>query len=151
VAVRRSPQQLPAGLRALRQAAGTGPLDRLDIASLLPWGSRCRLDREQRAARSARRPRGVALMDRVKARFGWSDHDLSDALDVGPSVISRYRRNGVSAHDIERLRALSQLSPTEVDPPRRLVPKRGVAGLPAAAKTGAPPSPGAAGTEHTFG
>jgi transcriptional regulator with XRE-family HTH domain len=129
---------LPA-LRALREAAGTGPVDRLDIAPLLPWGSRCRLEQTHKAARSVRRPRGVALMDKVEARFDWSDHDLSDALGVWPSVISRYRRNGVSAYDIERLRALSRLSPAEVDPPRRLVPKRGVSGLPLSVRQGLTP------------
>jgi hypothetical protein len=73
-------------------------------------------------------------MDRVKAQFGWSDHDLSDALGVWPSVISRYRLHGVPANHIERLGALSRLSPSEVDPPRRLVPKRGVSSLPISAR-----------------
>jgi hypothetical protein len=44
---------LPA-LRALRQAVRLGGLDDLDLASLLPWGSRCRLEQ----ARKTRRPRG---------------------------------------------------------------------------------------------
>jgi hypothetical protein len=101
---------------------------------LLPWGSQCRLEQAGKGARSNGRPAGVALIDQVKLRFGWSDHDVADALGVWPSVVSRYRRSGVSAQDMERLRALSRLSPSDVDPPRRLVPKRGASGLPASAK-----------------
>jgi hypothetical protein len=53
---------LPA-LRALREAARLGGLDDLDLASLLPWGSRCRLEQAQKGAPSARRARGEAVMD----------------------------------------------------------------------------------------
>jgi hypothetical protein len=53
---------LPA-LRALRDAARNGRLDGLDIAPLLPWGSRCRLEQAREAARCARHPHGVALTD----------------------------------------------------------------------------------------
>jgi hypothetical protein len=48
---------LPA-LRALRNATGKQRVDRVDLAPLLPWGSRCRLEQ----ARKTRRPRGVAVM-----------------------------------------------------------------------------------------
>jgi hypothetical protein len=48
---------LPA-LRALRNATGKRRVDRVDLAPLLPWGSRCRLEQ----ARRTRRPRGVAVM-----------------------------------------------------------------------------------------
>lgn len=78
--------------------------------------------------------RGVALMDRVKARFDWSDHDPADALGVWQSVVSRYRISAVPTHQVERLRTLARLSPAEVGPPRRRVPKRGAAGLPPYAK-----------------
>jgi hypothetical protein len=78
-------------------------------------------------------PPGVALIDQVKGRFGWSDHDVADALGVWPSVVSRYRRTGVPKHQIARLPALTRTSPSDVDPPRRLVPKRGAAGLPPSA------------------
>jgi hypothetical protein len=44
---------LPA-LRALRDATGKRRADRVDIAPLLPWGSRCRLKQAWTAARSAR-------------------------------------------------------------------------------------------------
>jgi hypothetical protein len=54
---------LPA-LRALRDAARDGRLDRLDIAPLLPWGSRSRLEQARDAARSARCRRGVAVRER---------------------------------------------------------------------------------------
>jgi hypothetical protein len=49
-------------LRALRDAARNGRLDDLDIAQMLPWGSRCRLEQAQEATWSARRPHLVALM-----------------------------------------------------------------------------------------
>jgi hypothetical protein len=39
-------------LRALRDAARNGRLDGLDIAALLPWGSRCRLEQAWKAAQS---------------------------------------------------------------------------------------------------
>jgi hypothetical protein len=48
---------LPA-LRALRDAARERRADRVDLAPLLPWGNRCRLEQ----ARKTRRPRGVAVM-----------------------------------------------------------------------------------------
>jgi hypothetical protein len=41
-------------LRALRDAPRTRRVDRLDLASLLPWGSRCRLEQAREAARSSR-------------------------------------------------------------------------------------------------
>jgi hypothetical protein len=53
---------LPA-LRALRDATGKRRVDRVDLAPLLPWGSRCRLEQAREAAQSARSLRGVALMD----------------------------------------------------------------------------------------
>jgi hypothetical protein len=53
---------LPA-LRALRDAACNGRLDGLDLAPMLSWGSRCRLEQARKAAPPARRPRGVAVMD----------------------------------------------------------------------------------------
>jgi hypothetical protein len=53
---------LPA-LRALRDVARNGRLDGLDIAPLLPWGSRCRLEQAREAAKSARHPHGVDLTD----------------------------------------------------------------------------------------
>jgi hypothetical protein len=53
---------LPA-LRALRDIARNGRLDGLDLAPLLPWGSRCRLEQVRKAARSARSLHGVAVMD----------------------------------------------------------------------------------------
>jgi hypothetical protein len=53
---------LPA-LRALRDAARNRRLDSLDIAPLLPWGSRCRLEQAREAARSARSRRGLAAMN----------------------------------------------------------------------------------------
>jgi hypothetical protein len=37
---------------------------------------------------------GVTLLDRVQARFGWSDRQLARALGVTPAVVSRYRRTG---------------------------------------------------------
>ncbi len=73
---------------------------------------------------------GVDLLDEIEARFGWSDHDVADALGVWPSAVSRYRVNGVPNRKIPALRRLAELSPGEVDPPRRLVPKRGRAALP---------------------
>jgi hypothetical protein len=65
--------------------------------------------------------RGVVLLDRVTARFGWSDRQLSRALGVTPAVVSHYRRSGVPDHGASRLRRLSRL-PVEgavASPPRR--------------------------------
>jgi hypothetical protein len=73
---------------------------------------------------------GVNLLDEIEARFGWSDHDLADALRVWPSVVSRYRVKRVPNIKIPALRRLAEMSPGEVDPPRRLVPKRGRSALP---------------------
>jgi hypothetical protein len=53
---------LPA-LRPLRDATGEGRLERLDLAPLLPWGSRCRLEQAREAARSTRSRRRVSFMD----------------------------------------------------------------------------------------
>jgi hypothetical protein len=53
---------LPA-LRALLEATRNRRADGLDLAPLLPWGSRCRLEQAREAARSARSLRGVAVMD----------------------------------------------------------------------------------------
>jgi hypothetical protein len=64
--------------------------------------------------------RGVALMDRIKARFGWSDHDVADALGVYPSAVSRYRFQGVPEYQIPALRKLERLSADEVVLPRRV-------------------------------
>jgi hypothetical protein len=49
---------LPA-LRALRDAAGERRADRADLAPLLPWGSRCRLEQARQAALPAGRPGGI--------------------------------------------------------------------------------------------
>ena len=40
-------------------------------------------------------PPGAARMDAVRGRFGWSDHDLADALGVDWSQASPYRVYGV--------------------------------------------------------
>jgi hypothetical protein len=73
---------------------------------------------------------GVNLLDQIEARFGCSDHDVADALGVWPSAVSRYRVNGVPNIKIPALRRLAEMSPGQVDPPRRLVPKRGRSALP---------------------
>jgi hypothetical protein len=73
---------------------------------------------------------GVAVIDKVKTRFGWSDRDVADALGVWPSVVCRYRMTGVPDHQLRRLRELARTPPADVDPPRSRVPKRGVASLP---------------------
>jgi transcriptional regulator with XRE-family HTH domain len=65
--------------------------------------------------------RGVALLDRVKDSFGWSDRQLARALGVSPGVVSRYWRIGVPDYQACRLRRLSR-SPAEgavASPPRR--------------------------------
>jgi hypothetical protein len=65
--------------------------------------------------------KGVPLMDRVKARFGWSDRQLALALGVTPTVVYRYRRSGVPDHQASRLRRLSRLpvDGAAASPPRR--------------------------------
>jgi hypothetical protein len=55
-------------LRALRDVARNGRLDSLDLAPLLPWGSRCRLEQARDAAGSARSRRRVALMDQSEGQ-----------------------------------------------------------------------------------
>jgi hypothetical protein len=72
--------------------------------------------------RNRERPvRGVPLLDRVRARFGWSDRQLARALDVTLWVVSRYRRSGVPNYQACRLRRLSRLpvEGTAASPPRR--------------------------------
>jgi hypothetical protein len=72
--------------------------------------------------RNRQRPApGVALLERVQARFGWSDQQLARALGVTPVVLSRYRRNGVPNYQSCRLRRLSRLpvEGTVASPPRR--------------------------------
>jgi hypothetical protein len=64
-------------------------------------------------------PSGVAKMDSVRERFGWSDHDLADALGVDWSQVSRYRVYGVPDRHVSRLRRLSLMAVNEVAPPRR--------------------------------
>ena len=59
-------------------------------------------------------PLGVAKMDRVRERFGWSDHDLADALGVDWSQVSMYRVYGVPDRHVSRLRRLAQMSLEEV-------------------------------------
>jgi hypothetical protein len=64
---------------------------------------------------------GIALLDRVQTRFGWSDRQLARALGVTPAVVSRYRRSGVPNYQSCRLRRLFRL-PVEgaiASPPRR--------------------------------
>jgi hypothetical protein len=53
---------------------------------------------------------GVNLLDEIEARFGWSDHDVADALRVWPSAVSRYRVNGVPNVKIAALRRLAEMS-----------------------------------------
>jgi hypothetical protein len=64
--------------------------------------------------------RGVARLDRVKARFDWSDHDVADALGVYPSAVSRYRLTGVPDRQLRALRNLGHLDPQDVALPRRV-------------------------------
>jgi hypothetical protein len=44
----------------------------------------------RRHADPDRSVRGVALLDRVQARFGWSDRQLARALGAMPAVVARY-------------------------------------------------------------
>ncbi len=62
----------------------------------------------------------VVLMDRVKARLDWSDHDIADALGVHPSAVSRYRLTAVPARHIPVLRNLEGMNPEEAVPSRRV-------------------------------
>jgi hypothetical protein len=64
---------------------------------------------------------GIALLDRVQTRFGWSDRQLARALGVTPAVVSRYRRSGVPNYQSCRLRRLSRLAAegAVASPPRR--------------------------------
>jgi hypothetical protein len=65
--------------------------------------------------------RGVAMLDQVQSRFGWSDRQLARALGVTPAVVSRYRRSGVPNFQACRLRRLSRLAVegAVASPPRR--------------------------------
>jgi hypothetical protein len=67
-----------------------------------------------------RRLTGIKVMERVKARCGWSDQDIAYALGVWPSAVSRYRLNGVPKDQVEMLRRLEQLSPDQVADPGRV-------------------------------
>jgi hypothetical protein len=69
-----------------------------------------RVDESLRPKPDLRRPVwGVALLDRVQSRFGWSDPQFGRALGVTPAVVLRYRRNGLPDHQVSRLRRLSRL------------------------------------------
>jgi hypothetical protein len=58
-------------------------------------------------------------VERVKARFDWSDHDIADALGVWPSTVSRYRVAGVPDGQIRHLRQLDRMSVKDVPKSRR--------------------------------
>jgi hypothetical protein len=47
------PNSYVPALRALRDAVGRRRADRVDLAPLLPWGSRCRLEQDRKTARGA--------------------------------------------------------------------------------------------------
>jgi hypothetical protein len=64
--------------------------------------------------------RGVARLDRVKARFDWSYDDIADALGVYPSAVSRYRLSGVPDRELRVLRTLEHRDPEDVALPRRV-------------------------------
>jgi hypothetical protein len=66
---------LPA-LRSLRDATAKRGIDRVDLAPLLPWGSRCRLEQAQKAARSGRR-----------SHAGWLSWTGSRPGSAGPITI----------------------------------------------------------------
>jgi hypothetical protein len=63
--------------------------------------------------------RGVALLDRVKERFGWSDLQLARALRVTRAVVLRYRHNGVPDHQASRLRRTSRYPSNQQPSPLR--------------------------------
>lgn len=62
---------------------------------------------------------GVALITEVQRRFDWSQGDVAEALGVGPAMITRYRQNGVPAHQIARLQQLAEMAPENAPTPRR--------------------------------
>jgi hypothetical protein len=95
----------------------------VDWTTVEAYIARSRVTRvDESLRRDPLRPvRGVPLLDRVQARFGWSDRQLARALGVTPAVVSRYRRSGVPDYQSCRLRRLSRL-PVEgavATPPRR--------------------------------
>lgn len=65
--------------------------------------------------------RGVSLMDAVRRRFDWSDHDIADALGVNWSTVSKYRLTGLPDRQVSRLRKLASLNPENAALPRRQV------------------------------
>jgi hypothetical protein len=69
----------------------------VDWATVEAYIARSRITRvDETPHRDPDRPiRGVALLDLVQARFGWSDRQLARALGVTPAVVSGYRRSGV--------------------------------------------------------
>lgn len=73
-----------------------------------------------RSVRPDVEPRGVDLMDAVRSRFGWSDHDLADAVGVSWSWLSRWRVQGVPQRHTEALRDLLAADPSTVPASRRL-------------------------------
>ncbi len=81
----------------------TGPLSDTVLRDVVPDGS----------------PIGVAMMDLVKYRFDWSDHDLADALGISESLVSRYWLRGVPDRHLVRLGELSRLEKDQVPGPRR--------------------------------
>jgi hypothetical protein len=95
----------------------------VDWSTVEAYIARSRVTRvDETLHRDPRRPvRGVALLDRVQARFGWSDRQLARALGVTPAAVSRYRHRGVANYQSCRLRRLSRLpvEGTVAAPPRR--------------------------------
>jgi hypothetical protein len=65
--------------------------------------------------------RGVDLLDQARDRFGWSDHDLADALGVSWGTLSRYRIDGVARQRLQRLQELLELPPDQVAPAQSAV------------------------------
>jgi hypothetical protein len=94
----------------------------VDWTTVEAYIARSRITRvDESLHRNPERPvRGVALLDRVQARFGWSDRQLARALDVTPAELALYRRSGVPNYHSCRLRRLSRLpvEGTAATPPR---------------------------------
>jgi hypothetical protein len=96
-----------------RQAVNAGQTDVHPVRSRVTKVS----DTTRREIQADSKP-GVAVMDMMSARFGWSDGDIADALGLSPSTVPRYRLKGVTEHRVRVVGKLARMPAEDTAIPR---------------------------------